>query len=295
MFGYILPEKSELKVREYEMFRAFYCGVCKSIGCRHGQIPRTVLNYDCTFLALLLSSISDTNIKLRQERCIAHPASKRHIIRESDIINYASDMNVILAYYQLSDKWKDDRSAAAVSAMLLIKPSFKKLKRKYKEKCVIIEQRLNELSDIEKSNVDSMDMAAEPFAKLMEEIMAYEPLCRIENREKALKWIGYNIGKWIYILDAYDDIEKDIKRKAYNPFLRKYAYDGGNIEEYKNKFKSEVEFTLTYSLGQIAKAYELLEKKDNAAIVENIIYMGMLRKTENILSKGSCSKIEKSI
>ena len=295
MFGYILPEKSELKVREYEMFRAYYCGVCKSIGSRHGQIPRTVLNYDCTFLALLLSSLVDTDLTVKQERCIAHPTSKRHIVRKNEIIDYASDMNIILAYYKLWDNWNDERSVLAVSAMLFLKSPFKKLKRKYDEKCDIIEKRLKELSALEKAHCDSMDRVAEPFAKLMEEIMAYEPLCHVENQEKALRWIGYNIGKWIYILDAYDDIEKDIKSKAYNPFLSKYSYDGRDIEVYKNKFKGEVEFTLTYSLGQIAKAYELFDKKINAEIVDNIIYMGMLRKTENILCKGSCSKIEKSV
>jgi len=295
MFGYILPEKPELKIREYELFKAYYCGVCKSIGSRHGNIQRLALNYDTTFLALLLSSLANEKIRLKPERCLVHPFRKRIVVRNSSIVEYASDINVMLAYYNFKDKWKDDKSAAAYVALIAQKPAFKKIKDKYAKKCDIIESRLNELEELEKSKCNSMDRAAEPFAKLMEEIVAYEPVCTDEATEKTLRWFGYNLGKWIYILDAFDDLEENIKNKKYNPLIYQYNYTNESINEFKAGIRQRVEFNLTYTLSQLTKAYELLRLNTNSNLIENIIYMGMLRKTENILGTGRCRKVEESI
>lgn len=295
MFGYILPEKPELKVREYELFRAYYCGVCKSIGKRFGQLPRLTLNYDSTFLAVLLSCLSDKKLDAARENCIAHPVSKRMVIKNNEIIDYASDINVVLAYFKMQDDWQDEKSALSKAGMMLLRSAFKKIRKRYESKCSIIQQRLKELSALEKQKCGSIDMAAEPFAKLMEEITVYEPLCQDERTEKVLRWMGYNIGRWIYILDAFDDLEKDIKKKNYNPFIYQYHYNNEDFSQFRDKIKQDVEFNLTYSLSQIAKGFELLDKKSDAAIAENIIYMGMLRKTEHILKAGSCQRVEKSI
>jgi hypothetical protein len=324
MFGYILPEKPELKMKEYELFRAYYCGVCKSIGKRHGQISRVTLNYDSTFLALLLSSLVEERVDVKRERCIVHPLQKRAIVKNNLLIDYAADMNIILAYYKLEDDWKDERSKKSFAVMQVLKPAFRKIRVNHKEKCGIIEARLEELSALEKQKCSSIDEAAEPFAKIMEEIMAYGEVCEEPKIEKILRWMGYNIGRWIYILDAYDDIEKDIREKTYNPFLYQYRYferageleiiasgcdsddcgssckGSGNqqdakIEGFKSEIVESVDFSLTYTLNQISKGYELLATMGCSSIVENIVYMGMLRKTEQILKKGSCKGNEKSI
>jgi hypothetical protein len=292
MFGYIVPEKPEMKIKEYELFRAYYCGVCKSIAKRHGQFERFLLNYDSAFLAVLLSAAAGEIVNVQRMRCIAHPVEKRHMISGSGIVDYASDFNVLLAYYSLEDKRRDDGGFVPISAMLVLRKVFRKLKRKYADKCSIIEMRLNELVQLEKAKCASMDMAAEPFAKLMEEVTAYGPLCKSENVDKALRWIGYNLGKWIYILDAFDDLEKDIKDKNYNPLIYQYKYSNTDIIEFKNEIRDKVEFNLTYSLNEISRAFELLDVKANKEILENIIYMGMLRKTEKILGTGSCNKVE---
>lgn len=292
MFGYILPEKPEMKIKEYELFRAYYCGVCKSIGRRYGQLKRLLLNYDSAFLAVLIASVAGDVTDVRRERCIAHPVVKRHIVKSSAIIDYASDINVLLAYYNLEDNRRDTGSLTSGAAMLLLKRAHGKLKRKYPGKCDIIEGRLEELHKLESEGCPSMDMAAEPFARLMEEVTAYEPLCSDDKCGEVLRWIGYNLGKWIYILDAFDDLEKDIGKKNCNPLVNQYKYANEDIIEFKKRIRERVEFNLTYSLNQIARAYELLEAKANQGILENIIYMGMLRKTENILGMGRCSKVE---
>lgn len=295
MFGYILPEKPEMKIKEYELFRAYYCGVCKSIGKRYGQLKRLVLNYDSTFLAILLSAAAGESMGIKRERCIVHPIVKRHVIKNSAIIDYASDINILLAYYNFDDNRKDEGSVLSGAGMLVLKSGFKKLKSKYAGKCDIIEKRLEELHSLEKEKCNSMDMAAEPFARLMEEVTAYEPLCSTDNVREILRWIGYNLGKWIYILDAYDDIEDDIKAGNYNPLVCQYNCANETAAEFKDRIREKVEFNLTFSLNRLARAYELLDVKNNNGILENIIYMGMLRKTQNILGTGSCRKVEKSI
>lgn len=295
MFGYILPEKPEMKIKDYELFRAYYCGVCKSIGRRLGQIPRLTLNYDSTFMAVFLSAFRTEKPEIKRERCIAHPLKKRSIIRNNPIVDYAADMNILLAYLSLRDHWKDEGSLLSLGGMAALKSNFEKLKKKHKEKCGIIESRLAELTGLEKEGCCSMDRAAEPFAKILEELMDCSLLNADENKRNALRWVGYNMGKWIYLLDAYDDIDKDIKNKAYNPLLCQYGYEGGDAGKFKAGIGEQVEFNLVYSLSEMAKACELLEIRNNRGIIENIIYMGMLRKTEQILKTGSCIKIEKSV
>ena len=292
MFGYIVPEKPEMKIKEYELFRAYYCGVCKSISKRHGQLERLTLNYDSTFLAILLSAVADDPLNVEKMRCIAHPVERRHIIRDIGIIDYASDMNVLLAYYNLEDKRRDGNAVVPTAAMVVLGRAFRKLKKRYAGQCSVIEKRLDDLVQLEKAKCASMDMAAEPFAKLMEEVTAYKPLCGNEKNEKTLRWIGYNLGKWIYLLDAYDDMEKDIQSKNYNPLIYQYSYDNTDVASFKDKIKDRVEFNLTYSLNEISRAFELLDIKANKEILENIIYMGMLRKTEKILGMGRCNSIE---
>ena len=298
MFGYILPEKPELKIKEYDLYRAYYCGVCKSIAKRYGQVSRLTHNYDSTFLAILLASVWEEKRDIRIERCIAHPVKKKIVVRNSEIIDYASDMNIILAYYKLEDDWKDERSLISGAASLFLRSTYKKIRKKYQEKCDIILRRLNELAALEKEKCNSMDRAAEPFAKLMEEIMLYRNDRMDEKHANILKWMGYNIGKWIYIIDAYNDLEDDIRNNSYNPFIYQYNYTEGakgDVLSFKNKIRDRVEFNLVYALNQIAKSYELMETRCNRGILENIIYMGMLRKTEQILGIGSCKEVEKSV
>ncbi|HHV60225.1 MAG TPA: hypothetical protein GXX49_08080 [Clostridiaceae bacterium] len=289
MFGYIRPEKPELKIREYEVFRAYYCGVCKSIGRNFGQLPRLTLNYDSTFLALLLSSVSQSEPKSCMERCLLHPANRRRVYRDDKAIDYAADINIILSYHSLKDKWDDDKLLISLPGMAALHLKYKKLKNKYSKLCSAVEENLSKLSTLEKEKCSSIDQAAEPFAALMAEVTGSGPVIEDENTVKILKWLGYNLGKWVYMIDAFHDIERDIKSNSYNPLIYQYKYtENENIADFKNRIKKDMEFTLTYSLNEISKAFELLDVKRNRGLVENIIYMGMLRQTELVLNNINC-------
>jgi len=294
MFGLVVPDKPEMKVKEYEQFNAIYCGICKSIARRLGTLPRFVLNYDLTFLAVLLSSVLKENPGFERERCIAHPMSKRNIAKQSYVLDYAADMNILLAYHKLRDDWNDERKIKALPAMAGLTKAYRKVKRMHPEKEKAVRFWLSELNKLEEQKVSSLDAIAEPFAKLMEDIFICDNKDINKSDAKILSWIGYNLGKWIYTLDAYSDIEKDLKENCYNPFIIRMK-DNCNAEEIKKKVKDEVEFILIYTLSQISKSYELFKNGSFSPIIENIIYLGMLRKTESILGVGSCDRIEKSI
>ncbi len=294
MFGYIMPEKPELKIKEFDIYRAYYCGVCKSIGKRHGQLKRMTLTYDSAFMAMLLCSVLKVDTKLVKERCMVHPL-KKSFVTHNEIIDYSSDINIILAYNNIRDKWQDDRSKAALAGLAAFKRTYKKLQIKYNEKCAIINKRLEELSKLESEKCSSIDKAAEPFAKLMEEVLDYEKLD--DRTRKIIRWMGYNIGKWIYLIDAFDDLEDDLKNSSYNPFLLQFEYQESveEISAFKERIKGNVEFTLLYCLREASNAFELLETKENKGILENILYMGMLSKTDKILCQRSCDNCEKSV
>lgn len=294
LFGYVTPYKDELKIREYTIFRAYYCGLCKVLGKRFNQLVRMGLNYDFTFLALLLSSLSQETDTSRAEGCIANPIKKKPVVRPNSYIEYSADMSIMLVYFKLLDDWKDERSLAALAALLVYLLPVKKVKKLYPEKYNSIQSALEKLNELEKQKCHIIDESADAFAGLMQQIFTY-PGFDDEKVNRILAWLGYNLGRWIYILDAFHDVEKDIKQNSYNPVLLQYEYKTGeDIEEFKARVKEPLEMSLTFTLDNIAKSFELLDIKHHRSILNNIIYMGVRHRMEQIINKGD-KKHEKSI
>lgn len=294
MFGYIFPDKPELKVKELELFKAYYCGLCKSIGSSCGQMARFSLNYDSSFLGLLLSSFNEKPETIKFEKCVVSPFIRKPVIRESKALEYASDINVMLSYYKLKDDFKDNRSGKSLAFMGILKPAFRKAISRNPEKGMIIRKKLEELSYLEKKGCESIDEAAEPFARLTEGIFAYDVVSGSENK-MLLGVLGYNIGKWIYMLDSFDDIESDIKNKSFNPIINQFCYNNEKVSDFKDRIKENLRFTLTFTLSEAGNALEKLNLKKNKEIIDNIIYGGMYNKTLQILDKRSGVKNEKSL
>lgn len=293
MFGYVEPDKPELKIREFELFRGYYCSLCKTLGRSYGQISRLSLNYDLTFLAVLLDSVNEEATHGKVERCIAHPVRKRYTVTSNRFVEYAADMNIILTYYNLKDKWSDEKNVLGALGSAALRRAFKKAAGRNREKTERIEGLLGELDRLEKEKCASIDEAAEPFACIMREVFRCPHVCD-EKKRKVLGWLGYNIGKWIYILDAWDDLEDDAKSGSYNAILEQFRYDGGNIDEFKAGIRERIDFSLTYSLSECEKAYALLGAVKNTGIIDNIIYSGLIVKTDKVL-QGRCSKNERSV
>ncbi len=294
MLGYIVPDKPELKIREYQLYSAYYCGICKSVKERYGQLPRLVLNYDAVFLAVLLGSLFSSTENIEQKRCPVHPLKKRPFVTSQPSIDYSGDMMILLAYYNFSDNIKDEKNLGALAGLIALKGTRKKIMKIHREKCIIVEERLNELSKLEIEECPSLDRVAQPFASLMGEIFAAESVFKDEQTLKLLKRIGYHMGKWIYLIDAYDDLAEDAEKGNYNPLLVqwKYRQGGESIGDFRKRIKERTKLNLMFYLSELAKSVDGLAIQRNSGLVENIIYSGLLKKTEEILMKGNIQDAE---
>lgn len=294
MLGYVMPDKPELKVREYELYSAYYCGMCRSVKHRYGELPRLVLNYDSVFLALILSALEEQTEKIRTIRCPVHPLKKRALVFDDPAIDYATDMMLLLAYFKLKDDRRDEGSIKSAAGIVALRSTYKKLMKNHEEKCIIVQSKLKELSNLEEQKCTSLDRAAEPFSQLMGEIFAADTLAKDEETLRLLRRIGYHTGKWIYLIDAYDDLEENAVNGSYNPLLMQWDYqpDCEKMDDFRGRIKERTEFNLLFYLAELSNAWEGLNTWRNSGIAENIIYSGLLRKTEEVLKKGNTKDAE---
>ncbi|HOB19605.1 MAG TPA: DUF5685 family protein [Candidatus Atribacteria bacterium] len=285
MFGYIKPDKPEMKIGEFELFRAYYCGLCKCISARYGQAARFILSYDCTFLCLLLSSLGEDDTGLQPGYCITRPFRRIPVIARSSIMEYAAGVNVLLAYHNLIDDLRD-KSPRALTALPALYPAYRKAKRRFPQLDKCIKSSLEELRKLEKNHCDSIDMASRPFSELLAAVIAGLDGLDGQDRQR-LEQLGYNTGKWLYTIDALDDLEQDMKRGCYNPLVQQYLAGNKALDPALEVIRDQIGFVLRYSLKQVCEAYESLDIKRNRPLLDNIIYGGMYKKTDQVLSKGA--------
>ena len=269
MFGYVTVYKELISEADYTIFKQYYCGLCRAIGRRCSQTARLGLSYDLTFLAIVLSSISDDETESENKPCIIHPIKKRESIKNDMATDYAADMGVLLDYLKLLDDWHDEKSIKALFGILLFYGGMKKARKRHKKCSGEIKAQLSRLSKLEKENSSDIDECADCFAKILETLFTPEFITD-ENQRRVLSWLGYNIGRWIYVIDAVNDMEKDYKKGSYNPFNS--GFDGGDYTEYVKKLKEDKKLTLTFTLENAASAFELLDIKKNHTLIEGLIY-----------------------
>lgn len=284
MFGYVTVLKEELKIKDYNLFRSYYCGLCRAIGRQASQIARLGLSYDMTFLAIMLSAVEQTDCSFASSACMAHPLHKRPYVEKSTCLDYAACMSVLLVYLKFADDWKDERSIKALFGMGAYLHAVKKAKKQYQKEYETIRALLEKLSVLEKQNSSDLDQTADCFASILKLLFTPDFIQNNATR-RTLSWLGYNTGRWIYLLDAFHDLEKDIKKQNYNPILAKYPPDG-EFEEYQKTIAKKLEPTMTFTLSTIASSYELLDVHRNDAILSNILYLGLRSKQDAIMKTG---------
>jgi len=262
MFGYTRPLECELKVREQAEYRGYYCGLCKSIGARFGQVGRLSLSYDCAFLGALLSAISGGAGFSRGNcgpRCYR---GKRAIANASPVLDYAADVNVLLAWYQAADDAADEHSAKALAARLAFSRAYRKAARLHPELDRAIRENTERLHTLEKEQTPSTDEPSDTFGKTLSAVILHAPMLPPSERQAA-EWMFYNLGRWIYLIDAWDDREKDEKSGGYNPFLI-------------TKMQPErARFLLNVTLNEVSKAYDLLNLQQPSGLLDNIVRLGL--------------------
>jgi hypothetical protein len=282
MFGYVQPYKPELKMKEYDAFQGYYCGLCKAIRDKYTHAARFMLNYDCAVLSLLLSSLSDEMPGVCRERCIASPLKKKTVVHASPA-EYAATVNVLLGWGKLKDSVRDEKKLSARALLILYWRVFRRARRDNAQLTAVFDERLDALHQLEMQKSDSVDAVASEFAHLLAAVFSSAPHTAPQQK-KPLWHFGYNLGRWIYIADAVDDIDKDNKSGAYNVFLQRGCAD---IAALKKKIQEEAAFNLNISLAEACKAYELLDIKRDKPLLDNIMYLGLAKKTEDIL-QGPC-------
>ena len=249
MFGYVTINRGELKVRELETYESYYCGLCRVLKDRYGLAGCTMLNYDMTFLGMLLSSLYEE--KEEPAKRVCRPGFKR-----------PADMNYMLAYHNHMDNWLDEHSFASLNMVHLMQKNYRKLAKKYPRQHKAIASYIQKLHICEAANEKNIEAAANLTGEAMAEIYA----AKDDYWQDTLRQMGYYMGKFIYLMDAYDDVEKDSKDGSYNPFKELYKQDG---------FEEKARQYLALIMSCCCRAFEVLPIIDNAEIMRNILYAGV--------------------
>lgn len=271
MFGYVVVNKNELKFKEYDEYRGFYCGLCRALKNRHGLSGQITLNYDLNFLAVLLSDLYEVDTDKQKRRCVMHPFSPQ--LQFSNVyVDYCADMNVILAYYKCQDDWLDEKSVMKHAEELMLKKSMGNLKLKYPQKCDFIAEKLALITAYEKNNETDIDLVSNAFGQVMGEIFAVHQ----DEWHDHLYDLGFYLGKFIYLMDAYEDVEKDIKTGNYNLFKHQVLDDA---------FEEKMQAILEMMMAECTSAFERLPILDTCDILRNILYSGVWTRYELVKKK----------
>ena len=261
MFGYIVVNKEELKVKEYDRYRSFYCGLCDSLHRRSGRAGQMTLTYDMTFLVILLEGLYEERLKSREGTCLVHPFEKR-TFRRCSWSDYAADMNVLLAYYDLLDDWKDDRSLSRRAAAGMLRQSRDRIAGEYPRQAEAVADYMRGLAACEARGGGNPEEAASLTGKMLGEIFVPQQDCWSDD----LRTIGFFLGKFIYLMDAYEDIDSDSRNGNYNP-LKKIAGEPD--------FDRRCRQILMMQMAPCCMAFERLPIVRDVQILRNILYSGV--------------------
>lgn len=271
MFGYVVMNKPEIRFKDFDLYRSFYCGLCRELREKYGISGQITLTYDMTFVVVLLSALYEPPTQKGTTRCVIHPVCKQPV-RKNAATEYGADMNVLLTYYKCMDDWEDEKKFAALGYGKILQRKNNQLSYRYPEKAEKIRKLLEELSQMEKAGETDIDKMSGCFGRIMEEIFAW----KTDVWEGSLRRMGFYLGKFIYILDAYDDVEKDVKNGNYNPFAEKYIMKG---------FDEQVRQLLIMMMAQTCREFEKLPIIKYTDILRNILYSGVWCRFEAIVRK----------
>ena len=272
MFGTVVIHQPEMKFKDFEIYRSFYCGLCRSLKKRYGLSGQSSLSYDMTFLAILLSALYEPETAERTTWCAIHPLQK-HPLRTNLYVDYAADMNILLAYWQRLDGWKDDKKVTAKAGADLLKHAYGKVKALYPVQAQAVEDYVRDLTKCEQENSDNLDEAAGLTGKMLGAVFAVKE----DEWSSVLRRIGFYLGKFIYLSDAYEDLDKDLEKGAYNPW-RSYG-------EGRAALADKAKDVLNMMISECCLAFEYLPIIMYEDILRNILYAGVWLRYESAVSK----------
>lgn len=260
MFGYVQANIKELDDPQRKRYQQIYCGVCRGIREQSGQVARLGLSYDMAFLSLLLMSLYEPEEQSGKRACALHPVRSRAWV-DNEIIRYAADMNLALAYYKAMDDEEDEHRPGAKAMGRIFGKTLHQIREKYPRQCDAMETCIAQLSRLEKENCPNPDEPAGCFGQLMAELLVYKE----DLWADYLRQMGMALGRFIYLADAATDYRADKRKKQYNPFLAMgMAEDWHTWEEY-----------LVLAMARCTDYFERLPLVQDKAILDNILYSGV--------------------
>jgi len=260
VFGYVNVNWKELSQAQKDRYGSVYCGICRRIREQSSQISRLSLSYDMAFLSLLLMSLYEPEESSGPNACMLHPVKKRPWV-DNEFIRYSADMNVALAYYNCMDDWQDDGKYSAKLLADHLKKPYSRIETEYPRQCEAIRSCISELSRLEKENCPNPDELANCFGRLMGELLCWQE----DLWAPYLRQMGMALGRFIYLLDAAVDYDRDRKNHKYNPYLAMGSEkDWDTWTEY-----------LVLSMAKCTEAFERLPLVQDKDILDNILYSGV--------------------
>lgn len=208
MFGYVTPDKPYLYIKDFTLYKSVYCGICKSLK-QYGTLPRVTTNYDSVFLSVVLHNYLNIDYNIKRQNCILHPLKKRNIAQPDELSKRIVSISVMLVYHKFTDDIIDGEGLfKRILRFITVKRAYKKAKKLLPEADTVITEEYNRLRAFEKENCGSIDRVSDCFAMMMQRLC---PLLLNES-DAEMERLFYSIGKWVYLIDAIDDLEKDKKR-----------------------------------------------------------------------------------
>jgi hypothetical protein len=274
MFGYVTIYKPELKIKDYETYKGVYCTLCKEMGKEYGLLSRCLLSYDGAFYVLYKLGLNNEDLDVKKSRCTFNPCKRcLKVGCKSNVYKLASAITVILAYFKLVDNIKDGGFIKKL-LLYLIYPYFallkNKAKKKYNDIFETIKNGMDEQFSVEAESEVSLDKAAHPTAKMLGWLFSYG---ESEEKQKNSYDFGYQLGRAVYFLDAYDDFEKDKQSKSFNPF------------ENTVNIIDDAKISINLSIGELTKISKTISLNKFSAVADNIMYEGLNYQIERITQK----------
>ena len=284
MYGYVVPFKQKLSMPDFVLYRAFYCGICKCTGSLFGQLPRFTTNYDMVFLALLVHDQTRQEVEIAESGCVCNPFKKKACVLPNELLEKLAAVNIILSYYKAEDGVADREGLKYRTVRSMLRVPYRKAKALLPAADDIVRTRYEQLRKLESENAAGLDQAAHPFASMLRDIAALLLGGAADENNLAL---CYNIGKFVYLTDAFDDIEEDAKKRRYNPFTAAYGVSGraALLEAHSG----EVNFLFNVTVNRAAECLNSLQFSQSRDLMINIVHSGLREKTAELL--GSKKKL----
>lgn len=276
MLGVMTVRKEEMKFREFDRYRGFYCGLCCAIGKRCGKACRMALSYEMTFVALLLTALYEEETYSEMKRCAFHPIEKR-LVLSNDALNYCADLSALVSYYDLRDGWEDERRADKLMESELLKKAARRAGEAWPRQREAVENYVRALHEVEEKNDQTLDAAANLTGEMMAELLVLHEDVYVRD----LRELGFYLGKFIYLCDCYEDIERDIEKKNYNPLIARRESE---------TFAQDCEAMLSDMMARACRAFERLPILEDAEILRNILYSGIWLRFENATERRKAKK-----